>query len=262
MVKLSVCIEMIFTEVPFLNRIDKVSEIGIPAFEFWDWGSKEIAEIKRRKEKCGLEIATFGADLKASIVDQSASNEFLKAVNDSVKVAHELDCKTLIVTTGNEMKGVPRSKQHENIVKCLQDAVEIVEKEKVTLVLEPLNTLVDHKGYYLSSSSEGFDIVKEVGSRNVKLLYDIYHQQIMEGNLISTITKNIDLIGHFHVADVPGRHEPGTGEINYANVLKTIDDAGYEGFIGLEFIPTKDPKLALKSIIEIAKVINDSSKYK
>ncbi len=257
MIKLSACIEMIFTDVPFLDRIAKVSEIGIPAFEFWDWGSKDIAEIKRRKSKYGLATATFGVDLGASIVDQSAAGTFLKAVKNSIKIAHELDCKTLIVTTGNELKGVARSKQHESIVKCLKGAVETVEKEKVTLVLEPLNTLVDHKGYYLYSSSEGFEIIREVGSPNVKLLYDVYHLQIMEGNIISTITKNIELIGHFHTGDVPGRHEPGTGEINYANVLKAIDDAGYEGFVGLEFTPTRDPKLALKPIIDIAKQINE-----
>jgi len=253
MIKLSVCIEMIFTEVPFVDRIAKVSEIGLPAFEFWNWSSKDINEIKRRKQKYGLETAAFGVDLRESIVDQCATSSFLRAVEDSTKIAHELDSETLIVTTGNELKGVPRSQQHEGIVKSLKGAAATVEKEKVTLVLEPLNVLVDHKGYYLSSSSEGFDIIREVGSPNVKLLYDVYHQQIMEGNLISTIMKNIDLIGHFHIGDVPGRHEPGTGEINYTNVLKAINDAGYRGYVGLEFMPTKDPRQALKPIIDIAK---------
>ena len=246
---------MIFTEVPFIERIAKVSESGLHAFEFWDWGSKDINEIKRRKQKYNLSVATFGVDLKASIVDKSAADSFLKAVKDSIKIANELDCRTLIVTTGNELKDVPRNQQHESIVRCLKGAASTVEKEKVTLVLEPLNTIVDHKGYYLSSSSEGFDIIKEVGSPNVKLLYDVYHQQIMEGNLISTITKNIDLIGHFHTGDVPGRHEPGTGEINYANVLKAINDVGYKGYVGLEFAPTKDPRQALKPIIDIARSI-------
>ena len=247
---------MIFTEVPFLDRIAKVSESGLPAFEFWDWGSKDINEIKRRKQKFNLNVATFGVDLKASIVDRNAVDSFLRAVRNSVKIAHELDCKTLIVTTGNELKGIPRSQQHEGIVKCLKGVAATVEKEEVTLVLEPLNILVDHKGYYLSSSAEGFDIIREVGSTNVKLLYDVYHLQIMEGNLISTIAKNIDLIGHFHTGDVPGRHEPGTGEINYANVLKTIDDAGYKGYVGLEFMPTGDSGKSLKAIIDMAKDIN------
>jgi len=255
MIKLSACIEMIFTEVPFPDRIAKVSEIGLPAFEFWSWSSRDIGEIKRRKQRYGLQTAAFGVDPTVSLVDQGIVGSFVKAVEGSINTAHELDCKTLIVTTGNELKGVPRSEQHERIVNCLKEAAAVVEGEKVTLVLEPLNVLVNHMGYYLSSSSEGFDIIKEVGSPNVKLLYDIYHQQITEGNLISTIIKNIGMIGHFHAADVPGRHEPGTGEINYANVLKAISDAGYEGYVGLELAPTKTPEQALRPIIDVANSI-------
>jgi len=252
MIKLSACIEMIFTEVPFTDRIARVSEIGLPAFEFWSWSSKDINEIKRKKKKYGLETAAFGVDPRVSLVDQGTAGSLVKAVEGSINIAHELDCKVLIVTTGNELKGVPRGEQHKRIVNCLKEAAPTAEREKVTLVLEPLNVLVNHMGYYLSSSYEGFDIIKEVGSPNVKLLYDIYHQQITEGNLISTITKNISMIGHFHAADVPGRHEPGTGEINYANVLRAIGDAGYEGYVGLELAPMKPPEQALKLIIDVA----------
>lgn len=262
MIKLSACIEMIFTEVPFLDRIGKVAEIGLPAFEFWGWGDKDIGEIRRRKRKCGLAVATFGVDLSASIVGQGAVSGFIKAVEDASKTAHELGCKTLIVTTGNELEGVPRAQQHQNVVDCLKGVAPVVEREKITLVLEPLNILVDHKGYYLSTSSEGFDIVRKVGSRNVKLLYDVYHQQITEGNLISTITGNIDLIGHFHTGDVPGRHEPGTGEINYANVLKAIDDADYKGYVGLEFTTTRNPRQSLKPVMGYAEKINKKTKKK
>lgn len=252
MIKLSACIEMIFNEVRFIDRIARVSEIGIPAFEFWNWSSKNINEINGEMQKYGLRTAAFGVDIGKSIVEQDATGSFLEVVERSIVVAKQLHCQTLIVTTGNELKDVPRIQQHASIVRCLKGATTTVGRERITLVLEPLNILVDHKGYYLSSSSEGFEIIREVGSPNVKLLYDIYHQQIMEGNLISTIRKNIDLIGHFHVADVPGRHEPGTGEINYANVLKAISDAGYDGYVGLEFMPTKESKQALKSIIDIA----------
>jgi hydroxypyruvate isomerase len=143
-----------------------------------------------------------------------------RGIKDSIEVAQKLECSTLLVTTGNEIVGVPRKTQHENIVESLREAAELAENADITLVSEPLNILVDHKGYYLHSSGEGFDILREVDSPNVKLLYDIYHQEITEGNLIDPITKIIDLIGHFHVGDVPGRHEPGTGEINYASVFR------------------------------------------
>jgi hydroxypyruvate isomerase len=118
--------------------------------------------------------------------------------------------------------------------------------------VEPLNIAVNHKGYYLYSSAEGFDIIRAVGSPNVKLLYDIYHQQVTEGNLIQTITENIELIGHFHVADVPGRHEPGTGEINYANVLKAIDETGYNGYVGLEYAPKASALESLRKVKALA----------
>jgi len=245
MVRLSVCIEMIFRELPFMDRIGAVADAGFPAFEFWGWRSKDVKAILKKKQDHGLAVSSFGVDPSARIIDYGTRNEFIKGVGDSVETARKLECSRLIVTTGNEIKGVPRETQHQNIVKSLKEAAKLVEKTDVMLVLEPLNILVDHKGYFLYSSSEGFEILREVDSPNVKLLYDIYHQQITEGNLIATITENIGSIGHFHSADVPGRHEFGTGEINYANVLKKIDELGYDGFVGLEFMPLADSKEAL-----------------
>jgi len=251
MFKFSVCIEMILGELPFLDRIDAVAEMGYPAFEFWGWRTKDLKGILERKKKNGLEVAIFGVDHKGKLVDYSTRNKFIKGLRESLETAQKLECSTLLVTVGNEIIGVPRKKQHESIVKCLTEAAEFAEKADVTLALEPLNVLVDHKGYYLYSSREGFEIVNEVNSPYVKLLYDIYHQQIMEGNLIDTITKNIDLIAHFHVADVPGRHEPGTGEINYVNVFRSIGKTGYNGYVGLEFKPLTSSKEALRRVMSI-----------
>ena len=252
MIRLSVCIEMIFRELPFLDRINAVAEAGYPAFEFWGWRNKDLNGILERKREYGLDVAAFGVDHKGRLVDYSTRSKFISGLKESLETAHKLECSTLIVTVGNEIAGVPRSKQHESIVKCLREAAGHAEKADVTLALEPLNVLVDHKGYYLYSSREGFEILNEVNSPNVKLLYDIYHQQIMEGNLIDTITRNIDLIGHFHVADVPGRHEPGTGEINYANVFRSIEKAGYKGYVGLEFKPLASPEEALRKVMSLA----------
>ena len=119
-------------------------------------------------------------------------------------------------------------------------------------MVEPLNSAVDHPGYFLTSSYEGYDILEAVDSPNVKLLYDVYHQQITEGNVIQNVTDHIDLIGHVSVADVPGRHEPGTGELNYENVFSALDDAGYEGYVGLEFSPTGDSAEAIKDVRSLA----------
>jgi hydroxypyruvate isomerase len=116
-------------------------------------------------------------------------------------------------------------------------------------VVEPLNVHVDHAGNYLDSSAEAADIVRKIDSPNFKLLYDVYHMQIMEGNIIANITKNIDIIGHFHSAGVPGRHELNIGELNYLNIVKQIDALGYKGKFGLEYSPSgADSSASLKSL--------------
>jgi hydroxypyruvate isomerase len=152
---------------------------------------------------------------------------------------------------GQEIPEKPRHEQRANIVAALKAGAPIAEEAGVTLVLEPLNVLVNHKGYYLATSAEAFDILREVDSPNVKLLFDIYHQQITEGNLIANITANIGLIGHFHAADNPGRNELGTGEINYANVFKAIAATGYAGYVGLEYLPLADPAETLRGALRL-----------
>ncbi|MBD3185086.1 TIM barrel protein [Candidatus Poribacteria bacterium] len=251
MIKLSACIEALYTDVPFIERIEKVANVGLKAFEFWGWGNKDIDAIKEAKDKFGIEVGTFGADVGGPLVDPKNREKLPERLKASIEVAKKLGCDGMLVTTGNEIEGVSRDKQHESIVEGLKVAAEILEPEGMVLSLEPLNVLVNHKGYYLYTSDEGFQIIDEVGSPSVKLLYDIYHQQITEGNLIANITDSIDKISHFHVADVPGRHEPGTGEINYKNVFKSIAESGYERFVGLEFWPIGTSDDALKSLLEM-----------
>jgi hydroxypyruvate isomerase len=135
----------------------------------------------------------------------------------------------------------------------VKELAPLAEAAGVTLVLEPLNIHVDHPGYFLNTSKTGIQLVREVASPNIRLLYDIYHMQVMEGNLIDTLTKNLDVIGHIHVADVPGRHEPGTGEINYGNVFAALRQAGYMGYIGMEFAPTGDSNKAAAEALALVK---------
>jgi len=120
------------------------------------------------------------------------------------------------------------------------------------VVPEPLNTRVDHPGYFLESADRGFEIVEAVGSSHVRLLYDIYHQQITEGNITQTLIDHLDLVGHVHVADVPGRHEPGTGELDYRNIFAALTEASYEGVVSCEFGPTSNPDIAVKEVVELA----------
>ncbi len=238
--RFSVCIEMLFPDRPFIDRLDAVHQVGLEAFEFWNWRDKDLAAIHVRQQALGLTAAALVLDTGQPLVVAPQPAVIRQAAQESLAAAHQVGCRTLICTVSNPGGGeilpdVPRAEQHRHIVAGLKLVAPLAEQAGVTIVLEPLNVLVDHPGYYLTTSAEGFDIIREVGSPAVKLLFDIYHQQITEGNLLANLLPNLDLIGHFHVADVPGRHEPGSGEINYANLFHKIDAAGYRGFVGLEY---------------------------
>ncbi len=244
MIKLSACIEMLFHETDFYSRFKAAADAGLGAVEFWGWCGKDLEKIKELKDRYGLTVSAFCVSSeddefnKKRLLYSDGIKAFVEASKLSIIKAKELGTPSLIMTTGQERSDITRYKQHTNVVLALKAAAPYFEDAGITLVLEPLNTLKDHRGYFLDSSYEAFGIIEETGSPAVKILYDIYHQQITEGNLIPTITDNIGLIGHFHTADVPGRHQPGTGEINYSNVFAAIDKLGYNRYVGLEYSPT------------------------
>ena len=155
------------------------------------------------------------------------------------------------MVAGEETKGFSRDEQTQAVIAALKAGARIVEPEGITIILEPLNILVDHPKQLVVHSEHAASILKAVGSPNVKMLFDIYHQQISEGNLSGNIRKYHDLIGYYQLADHPGRHEPTTGEINYAFVLRTIHDVGYVDPIGMEMSPKGDPMAAFKAMREV-----------
>lgn len=250
-IKFSVCVEMIMSKLPFLERMEQVKKLGYPAIEFWEWKNKDVEAILRKKNELGLEIATIMGSGWKTMNTEEARKTFASEIQASVATARKLNCKTLIVTTGSEDKNMPRREQHANYVAALKMAAPHAEAGQITLVLEPLNTKVDHPNYFLETAKEGFEILDEVASPAVKMLFDIYHHQIMEGNIIQDITKNISKIAHFHVADVPGRNEPGSGEINYGNVFRAIIASGYQGFVGLEYRPSRSAEETLKEVLKM-----------
>jgi hydroxypyruvate isomerase len=251
-VRFSVCIDMIMTDIPFLDRMTRVRQLGYQAIEFWDWKSKDVPAIQKKKEELGLEIATIMGSGWKQLFTEEARRNFVSEIQASLVTAKQIGARTLIVTTGSEDSKLSRTEQRAAYVAALKAAAPHAEKAGIPLVLEPLNTKVDHPRYYLHTAQEGFEILDEVGSPSVKLLFDIYHHQIMEGNIIPDITRNMSKIAHFHVADVPGRHEPGTGEINYANVFRAIANSGYTGFVGLEFKPSRNTDEVLKDVLKLS----------
>jgi len=169
-----------------------------------------------------------------AMVDKPFHEGFLKDVRRAVEIHNIIGNECATVTSGLGKPGMSMEAQTKNCIEVLKRAAGIVEKTKMVLVLEPLNIRVDHAGYFVVFSDHGREIIESVHHPNVRLLFDMYHQQISEGNLIAHIRKHGDWIGYFQVGDVPGRKEPGTGEVNWRNVFRAIHEKGFRGILGME----------------------------
>jgi hydroxypyruvate isomerase len=254
--KLSVRVEGMFRKLTLPEQMRKVAEAGYQGFEFGDWTAQDGAAIAKLARELKIECACIvnrAQDPKQSISLTNPADRpaFLAATRASVEAARRFETTRIVTLAGKEVAGVARETQHRSVVEGLKAAHDIAAAARVTMILEPFNILVNHPGAYLYLMSEAFAIVREVGSPWLKILFDIYHVQVQEGNLVDTIRKNIAAIGHFHVADVPGRHEPGTGEINYGFVFQAIRDAGYRDFVGMEYGPSRDPMATLADVKRI-----------
>ena len=260
--KASVCVEMIYTEYPFLERIQMAADQGFDALEFWNWDNKDMPAVKKASREAGIPIATFQSNRGGTLINPAHRKSFIAGIQESLDMAREMGAEKLFVLTDElgddrsvkfQFPELSDEEKYESVLGGLKELAPLAEAAGVTLLLEPLNDLVDHSGYWLKNSEVGFELVRKVNSSNIRLLFDIYHQQVTEGNIIERLTGNLDIIGHVHVADVPGRHQPGTGELNYANILRRLDEAGYDGYIGLEFEPTVASRDAAAAALKLIK---------
>jgi len=233
MLRISLCIEPVLEEFDFYDRIKVAKELGLDAIEFWDIADKDVSKIGRLAEENNIDVSICCLKNAWKNRLNLPAQCVIENVKESIKLAKEMGCKSLIGISGDVESRT--NSQKNKLIENLKRLSDILMKEGVTLNIEVLNSLVDHKGYYLDSTYLGFEIVKSVNCPNIKILYDIYHTQIMEGNIIENIKSNIDFIGHFHSAGVPGRNEHFKGEINYTNILKEINKTGYDGYFGLEY---------------------------
>jgi len=248
------------SKLPVPDALALLTRLGYDGYEMFDWRDPNVMDIfVSLKDKyplsCECLVANKGVSAPGcGLVNPREHEEFLKQTQLAIDAARAVGAKQLVTLTGNEMGGVPRSEQMANAVAALRAAAPMLEKNGITAIVEVLNTYVNHAGYFLYYVRDGAELIDRVGSPNVKLLFDIYHVQIMEGNLIESIRSNIDLIGHFHVGDVPGRHQPGTGEINYRNVFKAIYDEGdrFRGSAALEYSPTVPVEQDLAAMRQLA----------
>lgn len=245
--KFSICIDAVFGESNPCSSLEVVKSLGFSGFEFWRWWDKDLAALVDKKEALGLDVTACCTKF-ISLVDPARREAYVEGLTESIAVAQKLKCPILISQVGDALPEVPREAQQTSLIEGLRTCAPLLEAADITLVFEPLNTKVDHPGYYLTQSSEAFAIVDAVASERVKVLYDIYHQQIMEGDLINTITAHIDRIGHFHAAGHPGRHELDRGEIHYPDILQAIEAGPYTGWFGVEYFPQKDPQAWLPTL--------------
>ncbi len=251
MVKLSVCIEMFWRDLPYEERIARVAALGYQAFEFWGWKNKDLVKIKEAAAMNNLAVAALSMEPNGSLLRRNYEADLVRGMEEMARVARDLGCRTIITTTGNTYDDESYEISRRRVVRQARAVARVAEDNGLTLVLEPLNTLVDHHGYWLTRLPQAVDIVQEVGSPALKILDDIYHQQISEGNIIPNLTTYIEHIGHFHTAGHPGRHELVGGELDYRAIFRAIDATGYSGYVGLEYSPVLEPDVSLKQALSL-----------
>jgi hydroxypyruvate isomerase len=234
-------LDFLAKELSIPQRLEKFAEHGFDATEYnglMNHPMAEVEEMKKKLDSLGMEMGIFVANPagwnKAGLVDPKQREAFLAQVRQAIDYHMVIGNRFCTVITGPGVPGWPRGQQRINVIEGLRRAADLLENTNLTIVVEPLNELVDHAGYFLVHSDEAAEIMAAVGSQHVKILFDIYHQQISEGNLINNIRRYFEYIGYFQVGDVPGRNEPGTGEVNWRNVFNAIHGLGYKGILGME----------------------------
>jgi hydroxypyruvate isomerase len=206
--------------------------------EFKKWSEDDYRRILARMETLKISVdATSG--VSPGFADPAGGDAFLAALKDLIPAAKRLQCKQIILLSGKRIDGAPAGRQHTASIEALKRAADVLSSAGLVAVIEPIDR-IENPTIYLDGVTEAFEIAKAVDSPNVKVLYDVYHEQREFGNLIEKFDAHIDQVGLIHIADVPGRHEPGTGEINYLNIYRKLAQLYYKGTIAMEFYPTGD----------------------
>jgi hydroxypyruvate isomerase len=248
--KYSACIEWLFAETgDFPARIRAAKKAGLDGVEFWKWTTKQIDPIEAALEETGLKLAGFVAEPMVPLTDPACHPAFLEGLKASIDVARRLKAPVLIAQTGDDLPGRTRAEQRDALTACLVEAADVLKGSGVVLAIEPLNTRVDHKGYYLSSTAEGLDIVDAIGRPEIRIVYDIYHSAVMDEEIADVLAGRLDGVAHVHLADAPGRHEPGSGTMDWQRRVAWLVANGYIGMVGLEYMPNRGTVASLERLL-------------
>lgn len=239
--KYCVCTDAVYMkQADTMSAIAELHALGINAYEFWFWWEQDLERLKAQQDQLGMSCVAICAKFLKNPGDPAEQSAYLADFQESMAAAKQLGCQRLIVQAGWEKPGLPRDLHRATLLDTLSRAADLAAQEELTLVLEPLNIKVDHAGYHLWDTEEAFQVIQAVSRSNVKLLFDIYHQQISCGSLADSLSAHLDQIGHIHCAGVPGRHEITSGEVNYPYLFALLKRLGYEDYVGLEYF-TDDP---------------------
>lgn len=256
---LSVMLWTVFNDLPFEKRLEKVAEAGYTNVElvgeYSKWSTADFANANAARKRLGI-IFDATAGLHHSMIDPASRDALIAELGAALQPMEALGCSAMIMLTGNTFPGLSREAQHQNVVETLKRAAASVEGKQVDgqpvrLLLECIDPEENPK-YFLTSAEEGMEVVRQVNHPQVQFLYDMFHEQIGHGNLIEKLDKNIDIVALIHVADVPGRHQPGTGEINYGNIFKKLGELNYRKMVAMEFMPIGDQVSALREAKRLA----------
>ena len=257
---LSVNTEIMFPdEMPRAQRIERIAAEGMQAFSFWSVPEKEEGPMLEAQQRTGLACGSIAGSgrigWETGLTATGHADAYFEVIRQNCEVAKRFGSPNLVIFVGEVQKDIPWETQYTQIIDGLRQAGEIAAEYGVYLCLEPLNPLNAPQMSVLSAR-RGFEIVAEVGHPHVKLDFDIYHLQLGEGNLINNLKEGLekDWIQFVEIGDVPGRLEPGTGEVNYGNIFRTLREAGYDGFVGMEHGTSSTPEAAMRVVKELAGV--------
>jgi hydroxypyruvate isomerase len=243
----------------FEQRLEIAAKAGLESVELVaehvQWSDAEIERMKKLARSLGLGMDTIIAtpnwgNRPVSMVNPEHRENFLNDVRQAIVFAQKLEIPQIILMSGNEVPGRSWEEQWASLLEGAKRAGDLAAKAKVTLIVEPLNNKVNHKGFFLTTCVDGLRLVREVDNPHVRLLFDIYHEQVQIGNVIRTITQAAPYVSVFHIADNPGRNDPGTGELNYINIYKAIAKTGYSGYVTMEYLPLGDPVESLTKAVK------------
>ena len=231
-------------------RIRAAAAAGLDRVEFHLWDQVDIDAVEQALKETGVQLQSLVIGPRCGCVDVSREAYFLQAVQGTIAMCLRLGAKGIVLAGGPAAVGATDAQQHAAMVYLIKKAAPLVEAAGLTIYLEPLNSRIDHPGMFMNTAMEGLDIVEEVGSPAVRLLYDVYHSTVM-GEDWREVLKRAHLIGYVQVADTDGRHEPGTGNIDWAAWLAALKAAGYRGDIGLEYRPSAGSAASLARTREV-----------